>query len=419
MIPKDIIWLTLKNILYRKTRSWLTILGIVIGIAAVVGLVGLGDAIQESIAIQLGDLGGDKLIITPGLAQQSFSRNANFKGEAKTTISTDLSGAEPLTEKEVESISKLPNILAVSPMVQRSYEVVFRGEYSSITTQFVKPAPMRVIEQPVLIQGRWLNDNDKFSCVIGFNIANEVFSHQILVGDLISVNGKNCRVIGVLKKEGGYTGKDDDVILNIGVVDSFVSDYNEELTYAYVRVKDTSLLNVTEEQITNLLLKLHHTVDKDFTILSFASIQESVSSITNLISAFLGGIAAISLLVGAIGISNTMFTSVLERTKEIGILKAIGAKERDILALFITEASIMSLIGGVVGLIIGTALAQGMILLLPKLFTMPSSTHLRLILNPLLLIGSLIISIVIGALSGFLPARKAARLNPIEAIWYE
>ncbi len=420
MIPQDIITLTLKNIIYRKIRSWLTILGVIIGIAAVVALVSLGDAIQALINEELSGLGGDKLIITPGVAQQSFSRNSNMQGEAQATITTNTINAEPLTLKQAESISKLPNLIGVSPVVQKRYEVTFRSEYSLLNTQFVKPADMKLVEQPELIEGRWLLPNDKLSCVIGYNVAKNVFSNEVRRGDIIKVNRKSCRVVGVLKKKGGFTSVDDYVFININTIKTFVSDYDNSLAYIYVRVKDTEKLNQTENEITNLLLKLHKKVEKDFTILSFASIKERVNTITTLITAFLGGIAAISLLVGGIGISNTMFTSVMERTREIGIFKAIGAKSRDIMLLIISEAGIISLIGGVIGVIAGLGLAQIMIYLLPIMFkNMSATSEFKLVINPLLLIVSLLISFLVGIISGYLPAKKAASLNPIEAIWYE
>jgi putative ABC transport system permease protein len=422
MKASDLINLTIKNITYRKTRSWLTILGIVIGIAAVVGLMGLGDAIQSAINIQLSGLGADKIIITPGLAQQSFSRSADFRSNTATTsITTQLGNAEPLTEREAEQIANIAGVKAVAPMVQKSYEVTFRGEFTTATTQFVEPNGMNIVEEPELVDGRWLLSNDKFSCIIGYNIANTVFTNTINTGDMITVDNRNCRVVGVLKKEGGFSGKDNYVIMNLDVVNSFVEDYNNELSFIYVRVTDTELIDDVETQITALLLRLHKTTEEDFTILSFASIQESVNSITGLITAFLGGIAAISLLVGAIGISNTMLTSVMERTREIGILKAIGAKKIDVLLLFITEAGIMSLIGGFIGLLFGMGLAQLIIIVLPNLFMMPenAAAGLKLVVNPLLLIGALMISLGIGIVSGYLPAKKAAELNPIEAIWYE
>lgn len=421
MIPRDVIGLTLKNIKYRKQRSALTILGIIIGIAAVVGLMGLGDAIEGAITTQLSGLGGDKLIITPGVSQQAFSRSANFDDSApSTTITSDTTGAKPLTEREAQEISSLPYILAVSPMVQKSFNVQFRSEYSRVTVQFIEPIGANLVEQPNMLEGRWLTPSDKNTCVLGYTIAKDTYSNDINLGDVININGTTCRVGGILTKQGGLTGMDNYIALNINAIKTYIPDYNDELSYINVRVSDTEKVTEVEESITRLLLRLHNTIEKDFTLLSFATIQESVSAITTLITAFLGGIAAISLLVGAIGISNTMFTSVMERTREIGILKAIGAKEKDILALFIAEASIMSLIGGLIGLLMGIGLSWSIINILPLLFPLPSGgANLKLVINPILLIGALMISIIIGAISGYFPARKAAKLNPIEAIWYE
>lgn len=423
MKASDVLALTIKNITYRKLRSWLTILGVIIGIAAVVGLMGLGDAIQGAINSQLTEFGADKLIISPGISQPTFSRSVSTQGglgPGQGMLVSNTAGAKNLTENEARAISNLPNVLAVSPMVQRSYNIKFMNQLSKITVQFVDPTETEIIENPDILEGRYLEPSDKYSCVVGYNIANSTFNKQIRTGDLLEVNGKNCKVIGILKKAGGFVSADNYVILNIAVVKSFEPTYQNSLSMIYIKVKDAAKIDNTEALIKTLLKKLHNTLKEDFTIVNFANIMETVQSITGLITAFLGGIATISLLVGAIGISNTMFTSVIERTREIGILKAIGAKRNDILYMFISEAGIMSLIGGLVGILIGIGIASGIIRILPLIFQMPSGgANLVFILNPELMITVLIISLLIGILSGILPARRAASLNPIEAIWYE
>lgn len=423
MKASDVLALTIKNITYRKLRSWLTILGVIIGIAAVVGLMGLGDAIQGAINSQLTEFGADKLIISPGISQPTFSRSVSTQGglgPGQGMLVSNTAGAKNLTENEARAISNLPNVLAVSPMVQRSYNIKFMNQLSKITVQFVDPTETEIIENPDILEGRYLEPSDKYSCVVGYNIANSTFNKQIRTGDLLEVNGKNCKVIGILKKAGGFVSADNYVILNIAVVKSFEPTYQNSLSMIYIKVKDAAKIDNTEALIKTLLKKLHNTLKEDFTIVNFANIMETVQSITGLITAFLGGIATISLLVGAIGISNTMFTSVIERTREIGILKAIGAKRNDILYMFISEAGIMSLIGGLVGILIGIGIASGIIRILSLIFQMPSGgANLVFILNPELMITVLIISLLIGILSGILPARRAASLNPIEAIWYE
>ncbi len=416
----DIFRLTIKSLLYRKLRSWLTILGIIIGISAVVALVSLGDVIQESVNYQLSGLGGDKIIIMPGLTKQIFSRQADMSTSATSQIIQIKKPVKPLTEKEANTLLKLPNIKAVSSVVRKTLNISFRGETKTNDVLFINPLEYYNVETFSMLEGRWLSSGDRSSCVLGYSVANDLFSQKIKIGDIIKINGKICKVIGIIKKQGGIVSNDDYIFINLNSIKSF-TDYNDELTSIRIRVKDTSLLEETEKQIETTLLRLHKTKEKDFTIISFANIKEQVNSVLLIIRVFLAGIAAISLLVGGIGISNTMFTSVMERTREIGILKAIGARKKDIEYLFLAESTIMSAVGGFVGIILGIILSSGVVWIMPRVFDMPSDVieSMHLVITPSLILFSLIISLAIGILSGFLPARKAAGYDPIKAIWYE
>ncbi len=417
----DVLTITFKNLAYRRLKSWLTIIGIVIGIASVVGLISFGGGIQEVILSQLGALGSENIIISPGGSSRVIGRSMDPHGigEAQFTMTA---GKSTLTLKDVQAISKLPKVEAVGYTVQEEFEITYRGEVAGVTTTFVDPDAFKALEDPKVIDGRLLSKSDQFVALLGYKAAHEFFTNELHVGDVFNIEGSNVRVIGILEEEGGgFVTIDNYIFINLNVVKKFVPEFDDTFDVIEVKAKTVDDVPALVESITKTLRRLHKTKEDDFQVFTYASIMETVLSITGLFTSFLAGIAAISLLVGAVGIANSMFTSVYERTREIGIMKAVGAKSNDILLLFITEAGIMSLIGGLVGISLGLLIANGLAFVINAgvITDMPSGVQIAISITTELIVLALSFSVGIGVISGLLPARKAAKLDPIEAIWYE
>ena len=412
----DIFRFSFNSLTHRGLRSWLTILGIVIGVAAVVAIISIGAGTQQAINNQLGGLGADIITVSPG-SERAFSFAFQQQG---TTAS---SGTQNLTNKDVQIIRTVSGVQYVNGMVSGRASVSYLTESASLSVQGVDPTAWKAITTTSLESGRYLAQSDTNSIVIGNSVANTVFKQPITLNTQISVGGLLFKVVGILQQSGGFAGGDSTIYMSStearDVLDNVVSN---QFTSIQVKVSDPSLVNSTSTAIDQKLMVLRHVNNntKDYSISSSQSIQQTISSVTNTLSLFLAGIAAISLLVGAIGIANTMFMSVLERTKQIGVLKALGTTNFEITELFLTESSIMGFIGGLMGIFLGF-IASGIV---SEIGARLTTTGLRgstsfTVITPELIIFSLVFSIAIGALSGFLPARRAAKLQPVEALRYE
>ncbi|MFA5744347.1 MAG: FtsX-like permease family protein, partial [Candidatus Nanoarchaeia archaeon] len=255
--------------------------------------------------------------------------------------------------------------------------------------------------------------------VIGYKVANGMFSENITIGDTIIINETyEYRVVGIMEEQGGFDSLDSQILVDYDETERLISDYEENFQSISVKPKDVNYFEKTKEAIMDALRATHDKEEgeEDFAISDMTSMLSSVSDIMSTLTIFLSGIAAISLLVGAISISNTMYTSVYEKTREIGIMKAIGATNKDIELLFLLESMMISLLGGIGGIIIGLGLSVILISLAPLIL---SNISLSYVISLPLIFGSAIFSVLIGALSGYFPAKEAAKLDPITAIWYE
>ncbi len=405
----DYFKLASKNLRSRKLRSWLTMLGIFIGIAAVVSLISLGQGLQNAITEQFQKIGSDKIIL-----------------ESKGVIGPPGSGtaSNKLTEKDIEVVKNVKGVDSVASMIFKTAKIEFKDE---IKFNFIIGMPSHDSEQVRLLEenqnieiasGRDLKNSDKYKAIVGINYPlKKVFSKEVGLRDKIIIENQEFEVIGTLKRIGNPFD-DSAVIIPSETLKQINNIKDDEVSMAIIQVSDPDKLNEISEDIKKDLRKSRNLKEnqEDFQLSTPEQILEAVSTVFFIVTTVLIGIAAISLLVGGIGIMNTMYTAVLERTKEIGIMKAIGAKNSDILLLFLIESGILGLIGGVIGVILGMTLSKSVELIAAQYIGSPlikASFSLTLIL------GALAFSVIVGSISGVFPAIQASKLKPVDALRYE
>lgn len=404
-MKKDYFFLALGNLKHRGLRSWLTILGIFIGITAVVALISLGQGLQSGIDKQFEQLGKDKIII------QSKTLGPPGSATSERLI---------LTSKDLDVIKKTNGVQDATGVLVKTSVLTFKKEVKVNMVIGIVPSYLYLfsgMDDFRVIEGRDLKESDKFKAVIGYNnfIDGKIWKKGIRVGDSINIEGSDFKIVGVLGKIGNpyddaaiYTSKEKlKEILNI----------QDEESEIIAKVQDGLDPAIIADEITQRLRNLRNEKEgqETFNVQTSEQILDTFNSIFGIVQAVLVGIAAISLLVGGIGIMNTMYTSVLERTKEIGIMKAIGAKNSDILYIFLFESGFLGLVGGVIGVLFGIGLSKGV-----EYFAvnMLGTTLLQASVTPTLIVGALVFSFLIGTLSGILPAMNAAKLKPVDALRY-
>ena len=408
--------LALNILLHSKLRSWLTIIGIVIGVAAVVAIVSIGEGLQKSVQDNLGSLGADLITLSPG----GGGASGGFRmGGGGNSIATSASTAKNITEKDIQVIKGIDGVAVISGTVSASAEVFYLGERLTSSITGVDPVAWQQVTTSSIAEGRFLGPSDSYQIVIGNSLAKDTFKEDVAINRVMTIEGKSFKVVGILKASGGFGGSDRTIIMPIKVAREVLEDVgNNEFDSVSIKASSRdSVIEVMESIISKLLVFRHVGArDKDFRLSSSQQTQESITQITGTITLFLGAIAAVSLLVGAVGIANTMFTSVLEKTKEIGIMKAIGAKNRDIMTIFILNAAMVGMVGGLLGIALGVLLSSvssGLIAF------GPGSQGASALVTPRLLIFALGISVSIGIIAGAIPAYRASKLKPVDALRYE
>lgn len=411
--------IALNIILHSRLRSWLTIIGIVIGIAAIVSIVSIGQGAQRSLEQNLNSLSADIITINPGFSRamgaEAGFRNFGEGGNFQDTTTTP----KNLTVRDLIFLRSIPNVEYVMGSISGSADASYLGKNARVSVEGVDVSVWKDITSTDLASGRYLIQGDVNSVVIGGRIASSTFS-DVEINRQITIGGKAFKIVGILKESGN--SDDSRVFMPIANALTVLENKDEKnLDSITVKIKDISLTDDTITQITNKLMLSHGILQankQDFSVNSAKSVQERVSTTLSSMSLFLSAIAAISLIVGAIGIMNSMFTSVLERTREIGILKAIGAKNRDILTIFLLNSGIIGLIGGILGVIVG-AFASEYIGQLAGLSSVGRFVFGSAYVSFTLITEVFLLSIAVGLISGAIPAYRASRLKPVDALRYE
>jgi putative ABC transport system permease protein len=401
--------MALNMLLHSKLRSWLTIVGIVIGVGSVIGIVSLGDAMQANVQSRLSDLDLTKITISPGYTKAS----SNIHGPPGMEVGT--STDSELTDKDIDALQGLDSIQYIAGEISGNEEVKYAGENATLSITGVNPQVWKYMTTLKTQSGRLLEPADKYVAVIGSNVASETYDHDIGVNQVITINGKSVSVVGILEEKGGM--EDSKIYMPIDgavyVIEDAKKDVYDTIT---VKAKSEDSVDGLMSEIEKKLMISRHIIredDRDFTVMASKSLAESVTEMMSSMTLFLGAIAAVSLLVGAVGIANTMFTSVLEKTKEIGTMKAIGAKNRDILMIFVFNSAMVGLVGGILGIILGAFVSSGLQATMGGGITSGNG------LSILLMVEGLGLAVLIGVISGVVPAYRASKLKPVDALRYE
>lgn len=392
------------SLIANKMRSILTMLGIIIGVAAVIALVSIGNGVKQDIQNSISSLGSNLLMVMPGAPRTPGVRPS--AGSMKS-----------LKVSDYEAISKLDGVKAASPMTNGSYVVIYQNKNWTTSVSGVSYNYLDVNNWSMK-SGRFLSEknvqNRERVAVVGKTVVKNLFGDEDPVGAEIRVKNIPFRIIGVLNSKGsGAMGNDQDDMVVIPYTTAMERvegvDY---LRMIYVVGKDENGIDRLQSDIENLLRVRHGIKDTnldDFNIQNMNSIMETMEETTGTLTLFLGAVAAISLVVGGIGIMNIMLVSVTERTREIGVRKALGATYSVIVTQFLIEAVVISLMGGIIGIILGIGSS--------KLIGMASG--MSTVISVLTIVMSFAFSMAIGLIFGIYPARKAAKLNPIDALHYE
>lgn len=392
------------SLIANKMRSLLTMLGIIIGVAAVIALVSIGYGVRQQITESISSLGSNLLMVYPGAPRTPGVRP--LAGANKTIKLSDY-----------EAISKMDSVQAASPVAANSYLTVYMSKNWTTTVNGAN-ADFQYVNNWSMKSGRFITDSQierrERVAVIGATVAKNLFGDEDPIGKDVRIDKNSFKIVGVLDEKGsGAMGNDQDDIIVVPyttMMERVIGvDY---LRMIYIQAKEGQDLERVQADIENIL-RVRHGIKNpdldDFNVNNMASIMKTVEENTATMTLFLGAVAAISLLVGGIGIMNIMLVSVTERTREIGVRKALGATYRTIITQFLIEAVVISLVGGAIGIVVGIGASQ-LIATIAKLKTVVTT-------GPILL--SFGFSMSIGLVFGLYPARKAAKLNPIDALHYE
>ena len=401
---KESIMIALDGLRANKMRTGLTMLGIIIGVGAVIAMVSIGLGVKNKVETSIAGLGSNLLVVTPGASNSGGSRQV-----AGSTIT--------LTEKDALAISQgIAGINLVAPSVSRQYQVVFGNQNWTTNVQGTTPEIMEVRSYGIQ-EGTFFTNQDVETrarvAVLGKTVADNLFNGGTPIGQTIRINKAPFRVVGVLEAKGESMGgnQDDTIIIPLKTAQERLMG----ITYVQninIQTTGTDVINQVQADVTTLLRSRHKLIGNaadDFTVRNMVAIMETADQTTSMITALLGVVASLSLLVGGIGIMNIMLVSVTERTREIGIRKALGARYHNILLQFLIEAVVISVVGGLLGIALGIGAS----------YAVSTIAGWNTVISYIAILVAFCFSVMIGLFFGIYPARKAALLDPIEALRYE
>jgi len=386
----------LRNIRYRKTRSWLTIIGVIIGIAAIVALISLGEGLENAVEEQFEKMGVNSIRVVP----------KGFRGPS--------AGVEGLTENDVDVIENIPGVDYAESILIERVKVEFGNE--EIYSQ-VYGSPMDKSDEVfadlnlVFDEGRKYNSGEEDSIIIGYNLAHDKFKKDVKLRNNLMIEGKKFKVVGIIEKTG--LDFDSGMYMSIGSLREITDADKNKVSIIRVQLLDGEDINKIGKTIEQKLKRSRG--DETFEVFTPEQLLSQIGSILAIIRFILAGIAGISLAVGGVGIMNSMYTSVKERTRDIGVMKAIGATNANIAIMFLFESGFVGLIGGAVGAIIGTMMAFSVEIIASQL----GFGLISIQVNYKLIAFALFFAFFVGIISGLLPAIRATKLVPVEALRYE
>ncbi|MDD6218311.1 MAG: ABC transporter permease [Selenomonadaceae bacterium] len=405
MLFKESFGMAFSALMANKMRSLLTMLGIIIGVGAVIAMVSIGMGVRNNIQQSIASLGSNMLIVMPGAENRTGVRGG---AGSKTT----------LEDEDADAIkAKIGGIDNVSAMVSGSYQVVFGNSNWKTSVQGVSPDYMDIRSLEVE-SGIFITEHDMVKrnrvAVIGSTVSENLFGGSNPVGQNIRIDNQPFKIIGVLKKRGQSSmGQDQDDVIIVPMTTAQERMLGVNYVHSInVQVSSPDIMDEVQEDIETLLRQRHHIAkgqEDDFNVRNLTSLMETMDSTTAMITMLLGAVAGISLLVGGIGIMNIMMVSVTERTREIGIRKALGATFRNIMMQFLIESVVIGIIGGVIGIFMGCTLS----------IAVAEFFNFNTVITLLPIAVSFSFAVGTGLFFGIYPARKAAKLDPIEALRYE
>ncbi|MGC9058119.1 MAG: ABC transporter permease [Candidatus Micrarchaeia archaeon] len=395
----------LKNLKHRPLRTWLTVLGVVVGIAAIIVLVGLAGGLRKDVDRQLSSFDPRVIII--------FPINIEARGASLAIGTAFQATSGKLFERDYEKIKSIAGVEQVTKILYNFASVKHRNQILTATIYAVEPDNFMHVSTVKILEGRFIEPGERGTAVFGYSIAKDTFDEEVRLGSIVEISGKKYRVVGILEKTGNTYSQIDNVIFlsyDDGREMFKESLSPNEISAMRVLVSEGTDVNEVAERIEDVLMNLHKVKEdeKDFTVITQKVIIKQVDSVIGILTLFLGTVALIALLVGTIGISNTMFMAVMERTREVGILKSIGTTKKEIMYIFLIEAGIIGLLGGVLGILLGLEVSWML-----TLFGVETYVSIEFV------IGSALFGFLVGVVAGVIPAKNASEVPAIEALRYE